>query len=202
MQSCHYPPYEILSTHVLPYTDLIKLKKVEEVTELFYNSGRFEETLYYLISYFPSAFDFFFSLGHFYFEKNYHLIPLSKEGQYNCLKLFYEEKIGELTDKFRELIRFDMIRHERPKKIPNWAESKTQISRNAMLEFLRNEENIEKYLPEYKGVAPKDLLGHIHIEAFEYDMTSSKKENKETILLFDYNRKCILGRAKIIKIDF
>ncbi len=201
MEFCHYPPYEILSTHVLPYNDLIKLKKVEEVTELFYNSGRFENTLYYLINSFPSAFDFFFALGHFYFDKNYHLIPLSKDGQYNCLKLFHEEKIGEITDKFRELIRFDMISHEKPKKIPQWAEGKRQISRNEMLEFLRNEENTKKYLPKYKDFAPKDIMAHIHIEAFDYDMTSTEKEEKPVILLFDYNKRCILGRAETVKIN-
>ncbi len=201
MEFCHYSPYEILSTHVLPYNDLIKLKKVEEVTELFYNSGRFENTLYYLINFFPSAFDLFFSLGHFYFDKNYHLIPLSKDGQYNCLKLFHEEKIGEITDKFRELIRFDMIRHEKPKKIPHWAAGKRQISRNDTLEFLKNQENTKKYLPEYKDFAAKDIMAHIHIEAFDYDMTSTEKEEKPVILLFDYNKRCILGRAKTIKIN-
>ena len=201
MKFCHYPPYEILSTHVLPYRDLLKLKKVEEVTEFFYNSGRFEETLYYLIGFFPTAFDFFFSLGHFYYEKNYHLIPLSKEGQYNCLKLFHEEKIGKITDKFKNSVRFDMICHERPKKIPDWVVAEKQFSRNEMLEFLRDEKNISKYLGVYSNTAPKDILGHIHIEVFDFDMTEKGKPEKQTILLFDYNRKCILGRAKIIKLQ-
>ena len=201
MEFRHYPPYEILSTHVLPYNDLIKLKKVEEVTELFYNSGRFENTLNLLAEKYKTPFDFYFALGEFYFEKSYHLIPLSKEGHYNFLKLFHEKYFGEINSVFIESIRYDMIRYERPKKIPEWAVSQNPISRNQILEFLRNEENVEKYLPTYVGTNPKDICGNVHIESFSYNVIDNPHEEKNIILLFDYKNKSILGRAKAVKIN-
>ena len=86
----HFAPYEILSTDVLPYEDMIKLKKVEEVVELFYNSGRFSGIVVFMSKKFSSPFEFFCKLGNFYFDKNYHLIPISIEKQYEFLKDVYE----------------------------------------------------------------------------------------------------------------
>lgn len=200
MEFRHYPPYEILSTHVLPYKDLIRLKKVEEVTELFYNSGRFENILNYFTEKYETPFEFYRALGDFYFEKSYHLIPLSKEGHYEFLKLFHEKYFGEITLEFKEFSRYDMIRHERPKKIPEWAVSENPVSRTQILDFLRDEENVKKYLPSYEGIPAKDICGSVHIENFDIDVSDNFKKKEKITLIFDYNNKCILGRAKAIKI--
>ncbi|MEG1965272.1 MAG: B12-binding domain-containing radical SAM protein [Oscillospiraceae bacterium] len=202
MRFRHYPPYEVLSTDVLPYTDMIKLKKIEEVVELFYNSGRFESIIKFMEKKFPSPFDFYQNLGNLYFKNSHHLTPLSKEGQFNFLKDFYKENFGEIPDVFKDLCRFDIIRHEKPKKVPEWALIKSQISRLDMLNFLLDSDNIHKYLNQYSEIQPKDILSGIHIEEFDYDITAPEYPLEKTVILFDYNEKSILGRAKQFKIQW
>ena len=73
------PPYEVLSTNWLPYGDVIRLKKVEEMVEVHYNSGQFANTMEHLVKEFPSPFDLYVELGEYY-EKN----GLGKHGLSGC----------------------------------------------------------------------------------------------------------------------
>lgn len=58
-------PYEMLTTHELPYADTLRLKYVEEMVETYYNSGRFLNTLAYLVPLYESPFAFFEALSQF-----------------------------------------------------------------------------------------------------------------------------------------
>ena len=62
-------PYEVLSTRWLSYGEIIRLKKVEEMVEVYYNSAQFANTLRRLEGHFPSAFAMYEALGAYY-EKN------------------------------------------------------------------------------------------------------------------------------------
>ena len=48
-------PYEVLSTKWLDYGHVLKLKNVENMVEVYYNSGQFQKTLEYAESFFPDA---------------------------------------------------------------------------------------------------------------------------------------------------
>ena len=202
MKFRHYAPYEILETDVLPYRDVIKLKKVEEVVELYYNSGRFESMVYYLLSFYDTPFDFFFDLGHYYVECGHHIAPLSKDNQYNFLYDFSVEKLKNIDyDLFANLCRYDIVRHERPRKIPHWAKAKKYLTKYETTELL-TDENIQKYLPQYIGKDIDEVLNSVYIELFDYDVESEDKEKRDIALLFDYNDRSILGRAKSTKIKY
>ena len=73
------PPYEVLYTNWLSYDDVLTLKSVEEMVEVYYNSGQFEITMKVLGTHFDSAFDMFQKLGDFYEEKGLHLPKRCKE---------------------------------------------------------------------------------------------------------------------------
>ena len=64
-------PYEVLSTNWLSYREILKLKRVESMVEVYYNSGQFQNTLEYLEPQFEDAFIFYEKLGTFYEEKGY-----------------------------------------------------------------------------------------------------------------------------------
>ena len=65
------PPYEVMSTNWITFDDVIKIKRVEEMLEVYYNSGQFEITMKLMERIFDSAFDFFQQLGDFYEKKGY-----------------------------------------------------------------------------------------------------------------------------------
>ncbi len=200
MKFRHYAPYEILETDVLPYKDVIKLKKVEEVVELYYNSGRFENMVRYLIEFFDTPFDFFMELGAYYVECGHHIAPLSKDNQYTFLYDFCKAKLDIDYDLFANLCRYDIVRHERPRKIPNWAKAKKYLTKYQTTEFL-TKENISAYLPQYIGKNVDEIFNSIYIELFEYDVLNNNHNKLNIALLFDYNERSILGRAKTIKLD-
>lgn len=85
------PPYEVLSTKWLSYEDIILLKKVEELVEVYYNSGQFVYSFMYLQHFTESPFALFETLAAFYEEKGYFGLKLSRRKRYEILQEFVEE---------------------------------------------------------------------------------------------------------------
>ena len=67
-------PYEVLSTNWITYEDVLNLKKVENMVEVYYNSGQFENSLKYVETLFPDSFTMYEALGRFYEQKGYDCI--------------------------------------------------------------------------------------------------------------------------------
>ena len=63
------PPYEVLSTKWLSYSDILKLKRIEEMVEVHYNSGQFGESVKMLEQEFEQPFDLYEALADWYEEK-------------------------------------------------------------------------------------------------------------------------------------
>ena len=62
------PPYEVLATKWLTFGDIVHLKRVEEMVEIYYNSGQFRYTMEYLGQKFPTAFVMYEALAGYYEE--------------------------------------------------------------------------------------------------------------------------------------
>ncbi|MEG1779180.1 MAG: DUF4080 domain-containing protein, partial [Oscillospiraceae bacterium] len=91
-------PYEVLSTDWLPYSDLLSLKATEEMVELYYNSGRFENILKALLPYFKTPYSFFQRLGEFYVKQGWHITNHTKEQTYSILKDFCTDQKITFTE--------------------------------------------------------------------------------------------------------
>ena len=185
-------PYEILYTKYIGYEDMLKLKNIEEMVEIYYNSGRFRNVINYLEDKFDTPFDFYESLAEYWKEKNY------EEYNHSEIKLYeiiyeYSEKIKVANDiKIKELIKLDIYLHSKPNKLPRFIDnSKTEANKEKIYEFYKNSKNIEKYLPEYKKYDSKQISRMAHIEYFS-----------EEILIFNYERRDkIMGKAIVEKIE-
>ena len=68
------PPFEVLSTKWLSYDDVIRLKGVEEMVEVYYNSGQFVNTLRLLEEEFTDTFALYESLSRYYEENGLHIL--------------------------------------------------------------------------------------------------------------------------------
>ena len=103
-------PYEVLSTNWLPYRDVLKLKAVESMVEVYYNSGQFQHTLEYLVPLAKDAFTFYESLGAFYEKKGYSEISHSRMRRYEIL-----------LEKASQKMLYDLYLREKLKKRPSFA---------------------------------------------------------------------------------
>ena len=86
------PPYEVLFTNWVSYDEMIRLKGIEQMVELYYNSHQYDKTLEAVLMEEASAFRFFESLAKDYREKGYHLVNHSRKEKYFILKDFLDRR--------------------------------------------------------------------------------------------------------------
>lgn len=114
-------PYEVLSTNWLSYREILKLKRVESMVEVYYNSGQFQNTLEYLVPQFEDAFIFYEKLGTFYEEKGYSEISHSRMHRYEILLEFLKEETQIDAETAAQYMLYDLYLRERLKKRPSFA---------------------------------------------------------------------------------
>ena len=88
-------PYEVLGTRWLPYEDILKLKMVESMVELYYNSGQFQNTIACVEPLFEDVFTLYEKLAQFYEKKGYSEISHSRMRRYEILLEFVKEELEE-----------------------------------------------------------------------------------------------------------
>ena len=114
-------PYEVLSTKWLPYRDVLKLKAVESMVEVYYNSGQFQHTLEYLVPLAKDAFTFYESLGAFYEKKGYSEISHSRMRRYEILLEYLREETDVSVEEASQKMLYDLYLREKLKKRPSFA---------------------------------------------------------------------------------
>ena len=123
------PPYEVLSTKWIKYDEVILLKSVDKMVDIYYNSGQYTRSLPLLVEAFETPFDFYLSLGLFYERKGYEIISHSRIRRYDILLEFAEDcnASGSETikaidcEKLKEAMTIDLYLREKLKKAPVWA---------------------------------------------------------------------------------
>ena len=123
------PPYEVLSTKWLGFSEVLRIKQVEEMLEVYYNSGQFEITMKLMEKLFDSAFDMFQELGAFYEEMGYTGMSHSRirrceillEFLQSDVKLCAGRKNDDIIELIQEALTFDLYYRENCKSRPKWA---------------------------------------------------------------------------------
>ena len=194
------PPYEVLGTKCLSYDEIILLKGVEELVELYYNSGQYTLTLKYAVPFFESPFRFYEMFSAWYRGKGYHKLNHNRLEKYNILREFLREHIDENEwDTLDEIMLYDMYLRENVKGRPAWAKDTAQYKKEWKALY---REQGEKLFPEdvQAGIYDsKRAANQSHIEVFEINIKkfeqSGQVEKKQVFCLFDYSRRNPLNRA-------
>ncbi|MGN0315329.1 MAG: B12-binding domain-containing radical SAM protein [Fusicatenibacter sp.] len=193
-------PYEVLSTRWLPYEDVLKLKDVEEMVEVYYNSGQFVYTLRIVEKLYENPFDFYQELGDFYRRKGYSNLAHNRIRRYEILLEFLTEEKKQDPELFRQLSVLDLYARENMKTRPAFAKDPGPAREYSRV-FYKKEEEQKKYLPEYEGYDWKQLMRMTHLEIFDYAVTEDGRCGRE-ILLFDYRKRDPLTQnATILRLD-
>ena len=122
-------PYEVLSTKWLDYDHVLKLKTVENMVEVYYNSGQFQNTLEYLEGFFPDAFSIYEGLGRFYMEKGYGDVSHTRMRRYEILLEFLENVPEISMDKVKDQMVYDLYLRENLKSRPGFAKDQKPFER-------------------------------------------------------------------------
>lgn len=181
-----YAPYEVLSTRELSHGEMLRLKFVEEMVETYYNSGKFRYCLDDLVAREHDAFAFYEALGDYWQQNGLQYQSHSRIGLCDILYDFAQGRPQFDQEHFQWLLKLDLCLHEKPKKLPDWMTADRSMQyHEQMIAFYRNEEMIRRYLPGYVGRDSKTIARQVHLEIFPDD----------TVLLFDYERKDLLGNG-------
>ena len=197
---CHYQerePYEVLYTKWLPYDDVLKLKDVEEMVEVYYNSGQFVHTLPMIERLYENPFDFFQELGDFYRAKGYSEAAHNRIQRYEILLEFLRDEKQQDEAFFRQMMVLDLYARENMKTRPHFAKDPSEW-KNESRDFYQKEAETRTLLPSYTTYDWKQLQRMTHVEVFDYDVLGNG-EKARTVLLFDYQKRDPLtGNAELI----
>lgn len=152
-------PYEVLSTKWLDYDHVLKLKTVENMVEVYYNSGQFQNTLEYLEKFFPDAFSIYERLGSFYMEKGYGDVSHTRMRRYEILLEFLEDVPEISMDQVKDQMVYDLYLRENLKSRPG---------------FARDQKPFERQIWDFRK--REKVAKNAHVEVF----------TDGTVLLFDY----------------
>ena len=155
-------PYEVLSTNWLTYGEVLKLKMVESMVEVYYNSGQFWHTLEYLVPFEKDAFTFYEKLGSFYEKKGYSEISHSRMRRYEILLEYLKEETDIPAEVAAQKMLYDLYLREKLKKRPAFAPDQKQYE-TAVWNYRKNNQ----------------VSKTAHIEVFE----------NGTVILFDYEKR-------------
>lgn len=195
------PPYEVLFTNWITYDEILKLKQVEEMVEMYYNSNQFTYTLAMLEKEFDTPFKLYESLADYYEEKGYALQNPARSYRYQILLDFCMEKAPEKENMYRELLTFDIYLREKMKTRPAFAKSQDSL-KDISREIYQKEEETKELLPAYAEYNSKQLSKMTHLEEFEYSVWEYGKCEKlvdNQLMIFDYNeRNPLNAEARII----
>ncbi len=200
-----FPPYEVLCTRWISYADILTLKRVEEMVELYYNSAQFTHTLPVLESCFLSPFGMYRALADFYDSRGLFRQSPSRMYRYQALLEFALQAAPEREEVWRQLLTLDLYLRENAKSRPDFAppfrqeeEVKEKISR-----FYREEEKNPRFLAEYvqAGYDSRQMARMTHVECFslpvwEAGMGAAEEKDGAAryFVLFDYRNRNPLNR--------
>ena len=193
------PPYEVLYTKWLSYEDVLILKLIEEMVEVYYNSGQFSYTLRYLEKEYDSPFQLFLELGKYYETHELHMMSHSRITRYEILLGFIRSKGFQNEKVYQELLTFDLYLRENVKNRPEFAGTYS-VSKEELNDFYEIESEQHQFLRGYEQYDKRQLRKMTHVEKFQYDVLRDCTE-KEIRILFDYeNRSKLNHQAQIFEI--
>lgn len=173
------PMYEVLSTKWLSYAEVIYLKGIEEMVEVYYNSSQFRCTMLALEQEFDTPFAMYEALAAYYEKNALNGLNHSRMRRFDILHDFIlscvkEENVPEYED---DLL-MDLYLREKSKSRPSWAADLSGY-KSGLQEFFKKEAEEKRYLKDYEGYSWKQILNMTHVEI----------DSKGEWTLFDYKRR-------------
>lgn len=185
-------PYEVMANRWISYEEILRLKTIEDLLERYYNSRRFKAAFLYLIPRFESPFTLFEALAAWWKERGFDQISHKTKDLYAYLLEFYRT-LGRDEVILRNLLKYDLLNCERVVELPEWAGCSNPALRTGGYQFWRKAGRRERFVPEFEGLAIRDLQRKVIFEEFSFDPDAvlnnplADPPRETTIVLFVYH---------------
>lgn len=205
-------PYEVLYTNWLSYDDILLLKAVENMVEIYYNSGQFEYSIKYMEHFFRTPFEMYYLLSKYYEENNLTAVQSSRIKKYEilidfCNSMQRTHKAFKMDlDAFRSILAHDMYLRECLKSRPVFADDCEEYKKKYR-DFYRNEKKIREYLLlESEEISLDQAKRFIHLEHYNIDIEKTAETGTtvkaDEFILYDYmHRNPINFQARTLRIQ-
>ena len=188
------PPYEVLYTRWISYEEILKLKGVEEMVEVYYNSSQFANVLEALEQCFPHPYGMFEALARYYEENGLRGRNHSRMGRLEILRSFAHEVDAERGALYDELLLLDLYLRENSKSRPAWAKD-LSVYREGFREFYQSEAENHRYLKGYQGYTSRQMMNMTHGEVFFEDVLKTGGALPCRVVFDYHNRSPLTGNA-------
>lgn len=197
------PPYTILATGVLSHSELLRLHRLEEVLDRYYNSGKFKHTLRITTTLFPAPFDFYHEFAEYWQKKGWFQRQWQGKALFDKLWEFLQELPEEKTEtdlffpwnKIRDALRFDYFLWERPNHIPDYLQPyhSPKSSMDAELcqttsEEIRRSAYWERVVPERLRMDRRQWFRNSAVAYFTTDLRCAGESKRQGWYLFHYQQ--------------
>lgn len=196
-------PYEVISSDSMTSGDLIRLKMIETVFNLYYNKSGFRTTLKYLMQHIGcSPFDFYDEFARYWHNNGLHHKYWSKEDLYGhmgrfaeCMGIGQKEILGEVLayDKFLASVRASG-REGTDKKLNSFIHK-----------MLQNEAFVEKNISCAAGMKAKEIIKKVNFGFFRYNINAYAMGDKAAIekehpniCIFNPEKKNLYQESEVI----
>ena len=194
------PPYEVLTTPWLSYSDILFLKDLEKLLDIYYNSGNFPKTIEFLfrlkeasnLSASPNSKDFsffgFFSELTRNFRQKGIFENACRETEYFAFLIdflsstvateihetacaFFDENSCKIL---RDTLRFDFISAQKTSNFPAWYEHR--YDKDSHRDALNQHTEV---------TSTRESYAHSEYETFDFDMENFDSEKTAYLFLYD-----------------
>ncbi len=188
------PPYEVLSTNWISYEDVIGLKRVEEMLELYHNSGQFSYTIAFLEKQFETPFVLYEALADFYEKRGLFVQAPSRSYRYEVLFDFACETDAGNAEIYKELLTYDLYLREKLKSRPTFLQDR-KLQEDLVWRFYKKEAEEPVLLKDYAEYTAKQMMHLTHLEYFRYpvwdmkDWDGTVSSEYVGAVFFDYKKR-------------
>ena len=191
------PVYEVFYTNWISYQEILELKQIEDMVEVYYNSGQFPNTIRHLEKEFCDPFTMYQRMAAFYGQQGWWGQSHSRMQRFEMLREF----IHSISENriYDELLLLDLYLRENSKSRPKWAPD-LQNEKKQFLDWFRQEEQEHQVLKGYEGFSARQMMNMVHLERFSIETAQlcgweqQKEDTQECWVLFDYRNRNALDQ--------
>ena len=191
------PVYEVFYTNWISYQEILELKQIEDMVEVYYNSGQFPNTIRHLEKEFCDPFTMYQHLAAFYGQQGWWGQSHSRMQRFEMLREFIHSVSENRI--YDELLLLDLYLRENSKSRPKWAPD-LQNEKKQFLGWFRQEEQEHQVLKGYEGFSARQMMNMVHLERFSIETAQlcgweqQKEDTQECWVLFDYRNRNALDQ--------
>ncbi|WP_017726858.1 B12-binding domain-containing radical SAM protein [Halalkalibacterium ligniniphilum] len=192
-----HSPYEILGNNILSFEEIIRIKRVEDVLEKYWNDHRMDQTIDYLVEQeFASPFDFFQEFGDYWDRQGWSRIGHQLEDLFRRLYEFLSSRQTANLDVIKGLMIYDYFKnHKHKPRKPWWTFSLDKETQSYYLKEIAERPALYSKELSALQLSEKELHKHTMVEVIPFSLNHILQgkgvKREQTLLLAYFNPKSL-----------